>query len=222
MSALWITFIILSTFAKWSFSIESYNGVLQDDGIQYRLPNDTVPETYDVYISTSIHNQIFTFEGTVSILLRVESDTSSITLHSHRLHTILDVSLIEEGSLNSIQLSGEAYDNNNNFLTIPLISGVLERGKRYVLHIVFNGQLQDDPRGFYKSSYIDNDGNVRYLATTQLAMTDARHAFPCYDEALFRANFTIKIRHGSNYHAVSNMPVNGSPVDELVINSFCL
>lgn len=215
MSTLWICFIFLSIFAKESFSIESYSA-LEDSVIQYRLPNDTKPESYDIYISTNIHSGDFNFEGTVSILISVLSETSSIRLHSHRLHTIHDISLLEEGSGDSVPLGIETYDNDNNFLTIPLLTGVLESGKRYLLHIVFDGILQDDPRGFYKSSYIDDSGSVRFLATTQLAMTDARHAFPCYDEALFRANFTIKIRHGSNYHAVSNMPINGSPVDELV------
>lgn len=217
MSSLWIISIFLSIFAKGSFSIDHSTtySVLEED-IQYRLPNDTTPETYDIFISTSIHNEDFTFEGMISILLLVISETSSITLHSHRLHTIQDVSLLEEGSNTQVLLGNFTYDNNNNFLTLPLLAGVLERDKRYTLHIVFEGVLQDDPRGFYKSSYIDDSGNVRFLATTQLAMTDARHAFPCYDEARFRANFTINIRHGSNYHAVSNMPISGIPVDELV------
>ncbi|KAJ6635224.1 Cysteine and histidine-rich protein 1 like [Pseudolycoriella hygida] len=208
MSALWII-LLLSFFVNGSYSIESLQ-----DGIQYRLPNDTKPETYDIYISTGVHNQDFTFEGSVTILLSVVLETTSITLHSHRLHNIGVVTLQEEGGSEPIPLANHAFNVNNNFLTIPLLSGVLEREKRYILHIPFNATLQEEPRGFYKSSYIDDNGNVRYLATTQLAMTDARHAFPCYDEAALRANFTIKIRHGSNYHAVSNMPVNGLPEDD--------
>lgn len=215
MYTLWIILIVLSTFANGSLSTTDSYSVL-DDGIQYRLPNDTKPETYDIYISTSIHNEDFNFEGTVSIQLLATMETSSITLHSHRLHTIRAISLLEDGSDDPIFLDQATYDDSNNFLTIPLRNGVLESGKRYLLHIVFDGMLQDDPRGFYKSSYIDDSGNVRFLATTQLGMTDARHAFPCYDEASLRANFTIQIRHGSNYHAVSNMPINGLPVDELV------
>lgn len=215
MSVLCISFVLLSIFAKGSLSNHSFN-VLQDDGIQYRLPNISIPETYNIYISTSVHNQNFTFEGSVSIVILVTEDTSSITLHSHRLHTIHDVSLLEEERLVQIPLGIPTYNDNNNFLTIPVLSGVLERGKRYVLNIVYVGMLQDGAKGFYKNSYIDDSGNVRYLATTQLGMTDARHAFPCFDEARYRANFTIRIRHGSNYHAVSNMPINGSPVTELV------
>lgn len=211
-SLLWISFIFLSTFANKVFS---HSAALQN-GIQYRLPNDTKPETYEIFISTNIHTQNFTFEGTVSIQLVTVSETSSITLHSHRLHTIHDVSLISEDGGGSIPLGVVTYDDDNNFLTIPLLSGVLEPARRYSLHIVYHATLQTDPRGFYISSYIDEIGNRRYLATTQLGMTEARHAFPCYDEAASRANFTIKIRHGSGYHAVSNMPIDGTPVDEFV------
>lgn len=214
MSIAWIRFVLLSIFA----SAVSSSNVLQDEtDIQFRLPNGTKPETYDVFISTSVHSQNFTFEGSVSIVLLAESEASSITLHSHELHVIHAVSLLREDTRLPIQLGSATFDRINEFLTIPLANDALEAGQRYLLYIVFEGQLRDDARGFYKSSYVDDSGNVRYIATTQLGMTEARHAFPCFDEPELRANFTIRIRHGSNYHALSNMPIDGSPVNEFVL-----
>src|SRR5206468_3787762 len=56
------------------------------------------------------------------------------------------------------------------------------------LFLSFAGTLNDKLRGFYRSSYKTpsgggtRDSGSRWLAATQFEATDARRAFPCWDE----------------------------------------
>ena len=51
--------------------------------------------------------------------------------------------------------------------------------------------LNDILVGFYRSKYIDADGNEKYIGTTQFQYTDARRAFPCLDEPDIKAYFKV-------------------------------
>jgi aminopeptidase 2 len=59
--------------------------------------------------------------------------------------------------------------------------------------------------GFYRSSYKSKDGSQKYLATTQMEPTDARRAFPCFDEPALKAKFTITLVADKGLTALSNM-----------------
>ena len=77
-----------------------------------------------------------------------------------------------------------------------------------VVSLRFRGQLNDKLRGFYRSTFTDDDGNDRVIATTQFEATDARRAFPCWDEPDFKARFAITLHLEDDLHAVSNAAVD--------------
>ena len=78
-----------------------------------------------------------------------------------------------------------------------------------MLHVVFSGILNDYMQGFYSV-----DGVEKYMATTQFESTDARMAFPCWDEPALKARFRVWLTTPVGYTAVSNMPV----VKKLTVN----
>ena len=80
------------------------------------------------------------------------------------------------------------------------------------IRVVFDGILNDDLRGFYRSTYTDADGVEHVLATTQLESTDARRAFPCWDEPDLKATFAVSLTAPPGMTAVSNGPEAGREV----------
>ena len=60
-----------------------------------------------------------------------------------------------------------------------------------LLYVPWTGNLNNELAGFYRSSYIDEDGEKKYIATTQFEATDARRALPCFDEPAMKAVFKV-------------------------------
>lgn len=142
--------------------------------LNFRLPNTTLPESYDVSIRTRIDQEDFAFYGTVKIGIIVVEPTTSIILHELHLH-IEEVQLQSEGQ--TVFVEKYTYNTTLQFLTISVLEPLIS-GNRYILQIRYRGTLREDV-GFYRSSYLNDDGTRVWLATTQFQAADARHAFPC-------------------------------------------
>ena len=75
-----------------------------------------------------------------------------------------------------------------------------------VLSITFEGVLNDKLRGFYRSTYVDEQGVEQVIACTQMQATDCRRAFPCWDEPAFKAVFGVTLDVDDGLTAISNSP----------------
>ena len=71
------------------------------------------------------------------------------------------------------------------------------------LEITFDGILNDDLRGFYRSVYTDPDGVEKTIATTQFEATEARRSFPCWDEPDLKAVFEVTLVVPTDLLAIS-------------------
>lgn len=159
----------------------------------FRLPNNTRPTQYDVHIRTWIHEGIFAFEGSVGISIVAVETSSAIVLHQRQLNiTSFELRDSNNGSVLPASMS---YDPIREFLVFDVITDGLEAGNQYLLQINYTGTLRTDEAGFYRSSYLNDNGERIWLATTQFEATDARHGLPCYDEPALKARFLISITH---------------------------
>ncbi len=161
--------------------------------ISHRLPTHVKPERYQIMLKPNLEN--FTFEGEETISLTLEKSTKEITLHSVDLE-IESVEWIHHGK--ESWAGKVVYDPKNETATFTFKKNT-EKGKGQ-LKLKFKGLLTDKMRGFYRSKY----GEDKHLATTQFESTDARRAFPCFDEPSQKAIFDVTLMIPANTVAISN------------------
>ena len=113
-------------------------------------------------------------------------------------------------SVNSVKQNDDSIPIQRTFQYVPNDYYVIELSQdvtgRVIVDLNYNYSLSSDLSGFCNSFYVLSSGEKRTLACTQFEPTDARKAFPCFDEPNMKANFTISIVHDSKLRVVSNMP----------------
>lgn len=173
--------------------------MLEMEGDQYRLPRTAVPERYELTLRPDLERAAFTGEETVQLTLTEASDD----LRFNVLELEIDEALVVDGGERlpaSVTLDSERQQARLH-LPRPLSPG------RYDLFLRFHGTLNDRLAGFYRSTYTTASGELRSLAVTQFEPTDARRAFPCWDEPAFKAVFSVTLVVDRGLTAISNGPV---------------
>lgn len=165
-----------------------------------RLSKHIIPTKYDIELRPDLQN--FTFEGLETVSINLLQPTKSITLHCKEIEVeTAEIKIAKEKTFAKISYNEKAETVT---LTFPQ---VLPKGKSK-LTLVFKGILNDKMRGFYKSSY-EFQGKTHHLATTQFEATDARRAFPCFDEPAHKAVFHVSLVVPKGKTAISNtLPVS--------------
>ncbi len=175
----------------------------RSDSNNHRLPRSVIPSRYDLQLKPDLKQ--FIFAGSETIEIEVLEPVDCIVLNANEI-AIQEAYVFDA---NGTRLNGTLLLDSNREMATISFQGELGPGS-WKLKLSFTGTLNDKLKGFYRSSYMDAQGKKHYLATTQFESTDARRAFPCFDEPDLKASFKVTLVVDENLTVISN----GRPLRE--------
>ena len=182
-----------------------------------RLTGGVHPEHYSLNLTPDLLAATFSGEETIDVVL--DAPSKSITLNAAEIKFgevkayVLPVASYDYGKLGSQPraLSAAEADRHPQTATTTLdpsteqatftFANELPAG-RVTLAIRYTGILNDKLRGFYLSKT-----KARNYAVTQFEPTDARRAFPSFDEPALKATFDIALAVDAGDTVISNTNV---------------
>jgi puromycin-sensitive aminopeptidase len=162
----------------------------------YRLPASVIPDRYEIRLAPDLGN--FTFDGEVTIALRVLEAVDRIVLNALDLQIDSATIIGADKTISARATLDLSLERASLILDSAIAAGA------YSLKIVFRGILNDKLHGFYRSQYKDSAGVTHTLASTQFEATDARRAFPCWDEPALKAVYAVTLVIDDNLVGISN------------------
>lgn len=166
----------------------------------YRLPKTVFPTRYELCIEPDLSTS--TFQGQETIALTVQEPTTTIVVNAAEL--TIDQAFLRHQDGRTVSCTIRVNEHLERCaLTCPTS---LDPGA-YSLALRFKGILNDKLRGFYRSTFTDKSGITQRMAATQFEATDARRAFPCWDEPAYKAVFATTLVIDPALTAISNTAV---------------
>jgi aminopeptidase N len=159
-----------------------------------RLPKTVKPEHYSLTLTPDL--KAATFGGAESIEVTLAEASNAITLNSAEI-TYQSVTVTAGGNTQTATVS---LDNDKEQATFT-VPQQIPPGKA-TISIAYTGILNDKLRGFYLSKTAK-----RNYAVTQFESTDARRAFPSFDEPAFKATYDVSLIIDAGDTAISNSPI---------------
>src|SRR5271165_2264432 len=146
--------------------------------VAQRLPGGANPSHYALAVNMNFANN--TYDGDEAIDLTLTKPSNTITLNAVEID-FHEVTVTAGGQTQTAKVSSDEKNETATFaVDKPLPAGAA------TVHIKYTGHLNDKLRGFYLSTYKGKKYEV-----SQMEATDARVAFPCFDEPDYKATFDI-------------------------------
>ena len=170
------------------------------DEASFRLPRNVTPSRYDITIETDLDGA--RFSGRQDVVVTVHEATSSIVLNAKEL-VVSDVGIARVDGV-ELEVAAVEVDEETERVTISLDEPAAPG--EHVVHLAFAAPLNERLVGYYLSTFRDGAGVERTIATSHFEATDARRAFPCWDEPDLKAVYGMTLIVPDGATALSNGP----------------
>jgi aminopeptidase N len=157
-----------------------------------RLPELASPENYQLTFTPNFGTDKFTGEETIRV--RVVKPTTQLVLNSADIE--FQSATVTSGG--ATQTAKVTLDKEKEMVTLAFDKEI--PAGTASLHIQYTGILNSELRGFY----LGKDKEGRKYAVTQFEATDARRAFPSFDEPAYKATFDVTVVADKGLSALSN------------------
>ncbi len=156
-----------------------------------RLPGVAIPQHYTLQLTPNLQTATFSGEETIDLTLAQATDV--IVLNAWQLKFDAVTADVDGKSLTAaVSLDPDLQQATFHFAR-KLPPGPV------TLKIAYSGTLNGDLRGFYLSKTA-----TRNYAVTQFEPTDARRAFPSFDEPALKATFDVSLVVAQGDTAIGN------------------
>jgi aminopeptidase N len=163
--------------------------------VAQRLPEIAVPDHYKLSFAPDFTKNAFAGEETIAV--KVLKPTSQIVLNAAEID--FQEATITSG--HSTQKAAVTLDKDKQTATLT-VDHAIPAGPA-TIQARYHGILNDQLRGFY----LGKDSNGQKYAATQFEATDARRAFPSFDEPAYKAVFDVTVVADDGMTVISNTKV---------------
>ena len=172
----------------------------EDSETRYRLPRSVIPLRYALTVEPDL--AAATFSGSQEVRVMVVEQITEIVLNSLELELESGSLIAADGS--QVEIAKIRMDPDAERAHLELQSPASPG--EWTLNLRFRGEFNRQLTGFYLSTYRDPTGEERRIGTTHFEATDARRAFPCWDEPDLKAPWSITLIVADGLTALSNGP----------------
>lgn len=163
-----------------------------------QLPKTAVPRHYTLRITPDLPAR--TIAGTARIDFTARSPLTEIVLNALELEIDSAALLSPDGNRQPL---GHRLDPEKQILVLTP-ARELPVGE-HTLEIAYRGRIYDQAQGFFIDKYLTPSGD-KFMIGTQMEATDARRAFPGWDEPVFRATYDLTLVLPEKFIVSTNMP----------------